>query len=87
MRYSAQALIKIHLSKRFSEGFTGILAASVAVKDRTAYGILPECFYSIYAKLFPHIVSHDQRQYFSVCVGHDTNLTGESPVTGSYRQV
>ena len=24
---------------------------------------------------------------FFVCVGHDTNLTGESPVTGSYRQV
>ena len=21
------------------------------------------------------------------CVGHDTNLAGESPVTGSYRQV
>ena len=24
---------------------------------------------------------------FFMCVGHDTNLTGESPVTGSYRQV
>ena len=28
-----------------------------------------------------------QRPAFWLCVGHDTNLAGESPVTGSYRQV
>ena len=33
------------------------------------------------------VLLNNHKSTFIVCAGHGTNLTGESPVTGIYRQV